>query len=289
MDWVLQGQAAGFGHVHDLGMEQHRFTGAIERAAHALRKDERSATQTVPVVSCPKAPLAAWKIISNVALWGRWRGTTAVITTSGDDSYARDVLQSCESQLRKRGEQPISWSSEKTGEAEQNRVLDKARKLLNGEAANYNTDPLAVAAVERSRRYALLRGMNGVTDELLVRNVEAIVHEQRAYQPSNRPKTVLTIHGAKNREFDNVFVLWGYKIPSPSAAQRRLLYNAVTRAKKNCMILVLDPDGHLKTDPVLQLLGPPESAIPKNESRKKAKTSRVTQRLKPAWVKRQTT
>lgn len=48
----------------------------------------------------------------------------------------------------------------------------------------------------------------------------------------------MTVHGAKNREFDNVIVLWPAAIGGSDDQKRRLLYNAVTRAKERCLVLV---------------------------------------------------
>jgi hypothetical protein len=48
----------------------------------------------------------------------------------------------------------------------------------------------------------------------------------------------MTVHGAKNREFDNVVVLWPAAISGSDDQKRRLLYNAVTRAKERCLVLV---------------------------------------------------
>lgn len=48
----------------------------------------------------------------------------------------------------------------------------------------------------------------------------------------------MTVHGAKNREFDNVIVLWPAALAGSDDQKRRLLYNAVTRAKERCIVLV---------------------------------------------------
>ncbi|CAN7723805.1 ATP-binding domain-containing protein [Variovorax sp. LjRoot130] len=48
----------------------------------------------------------------------------------------------------------------------------------------------------------------------------------------------MTVHGAKNREFDDVIVLWPAAIGGSDDQKRRLLYNAVTRAKERCLVLV---------------------------------------------------
>lgn len=59
---------------------------------------------------------------------------------------------------------------------------------------------------------------------------------------------VLSIHGAKNRQFENVVVLWGPGVPGSDEYQRRLIYNAITRAQRQCSVFV-------RTKP--QLAAPP--------------------------------
>jgi superfamily I DNA/RNA helicase len=47
-----------------------------------------------------------------------------------------------------------------------------------------------------------------------------------------------TVHGAKNREFDNVIILWPYQVSGNNIYKRKLLYNAITRAKSSAIIIV---------------------------------------------------
>jgi hypothetical protein len=51
----------------------------------------------------------------------------------------------------------------------------------------------------------------------------------------------MTIHQAKNREFDSVIVLWPYNVAGSTERQRRLLYNAVTRARRQALVVVQNP------------------------------------------------
>ena len=53
----------------------------------------------------------------------------------------------------------------------------------------------------------------------------------------------MTIHQAKNREFDSVIVVWPLEIPAGADRRRRLLYNAVTRARRQAIVIVQDPKG----------------------------------------------
>lgn len=50
--------------------------------------------------------------------------------------------------------------------------------------------------------------------------------------------TAMTVQQAKNREFDGVVVIWPYQVGGDAEHKRRLLYNAVTRAKRWCNIIV---------------------------------------------------
>lgn len=58
------------------------------------------------------------------------------------------------------------------------------------------------------------------------------------FKKSAKIKAV-SIHGAKNREFDRVIVLWPQSATGSDEHKRRLLYNAMTRAKSHCTIIVL--------------------------------------------------
>ncbi|WP_454274236.1 ATP-binding domain-containing protein [Roseovarius sp. MBR-154] len=58
----------------------------------------------------------------------------------------------------------------------------------------------------------------------------------------------MSIHGAKNREFDRVIVLWPQSATGSGEHKRRLLYNAMTRAKNHCTIIALG-EGRLNSAP----------------------------------------
>ena len=48
----------------------------------------------------------------------------------------------------------------------------------------------------------------------------------------------MSIHAAKNRQFRNVVVLWGPGVRGSDDLQRRLLYNAISRAEEQCTVFV---------------------------------------------------
>lgn len=55
---------------------------------------------------------------------------------------------------------------------------------------------------------------------------------------SDSGRRAITVHQAKNREFDIVIVIWPYTVAQDNEGKRRLLYNAVTRAKLQCLVIV---------------------------------------------------
>jgi len=71
------------------------------------------------------------------------------------------------------------------------------------------------------------------------------LHRARTHR-SEFGRRALTVHQAKNREFDGVIVIWPYTVGSDAEGKRRLLYNAVTRAKKWCYVIVQGEDNVTK-------------------------------------------
>lgn len=66
-----------------------------------------------------------------------------------------------------------------------------------------------------------------------------VVHQGRVYSNGEERRLVaLTIHQAKNREFDRVIVLWPYEVSGNDERKRRLAYNAITRAKQEVFVVV---------------------------------------------------
>jgi hypothetical protein len=97
----------------------------------------------------------------------------------------------------------------------------------------------ATLTLQTVRRLYEARGTREFTSQFLISTLDR--HLARAGQfsrRSNARRRALTIHQAKNREFDHVVVLWPYSIPPDADDRRRLLYNAITRARQSCLVLI---------------------------------------------------
>lgn len=282
VEWVRTLQGDGAVEFTELPTCHRTSEHGILEAARCLRDNTQSSGTTVPVVCCPKEGPAAWKIIEQLVFnRSHWTGTTALICPS-HDPFIRKVLDSCNTQLQKRNCSPIRWDVEYTTEDEQKRIrtsLGLTDKQENPDSRwsvpKTSLDPIGAHVVARSHRFARLRGIDPIPRALVEQHVDTVVHEKRAYRVHYPLRTVTTVHGAKNREFDNVFVLWTFKVPPDRVQQRRLLYNAITRARKNCLLLVLGGLSRAKNDPVLSLLGPAQEAFP-SKAESKGRPSKKT-------------
>ena len=73
--------------------------------------------------------------------------------------------------------------------------------------------------------------------------IEVVVARQVSLQRqhgggASHQLTAMTVQQAKNREFEGVVVIWPYQVGGDAEHKRRLLYNAITRAKRWCNVIV---------------------------------------------------
>ena len=93
--------------------------------------------------------------------------------------------------------------------------------------------------IERQKRVA---GRTTFTAEEIRCEARRIHQRSRAHRRvRGRGVRAMTIHQAKNREFHSVIVLWPYHVAGNIGRQRRLLYNAITRAKCRVLVVVQNP------------------------------------------------
>ncbi len=267
LEWLQSTRDRAFKQCTHLTTCHRTSVQKIIRAARCLRENIRADGETIPVFCCPNHGPAAFKLIEMLVYNARnWQGSTAVICPS-HDPFLRKVLASCDIQLQKKNLQPISWFHECAAREERNE-LHNCLGLANQDSCNNgwtaptgNLAPTAAQVVARTQRFSRLRGIHDIPQDVVARHIDTVVHELRAYSGHSPKRIVTTVHGAKNREFDNVIIIWPYTVPSDAEQKRRLLYNAITRSKQNCMLLVRGNLQRVQNDPVLSLLGPAKDAI----------------------------
>lgn len=269
VEWATNLKAEGSLAYEDLTKCHRTENDGVLRAARALRDNIRASNATVPVYYAPNVGPAAMRMVGRFLAWKADKITTgscALIVLSLDDPLLSKLLSSFDNQLAKKNPtRRVAWSSA-LPESEQRKQLFAELGINNREDV---WEPRTAAAghlantVSRDiRRFAKLRGMASVPQELARQFAQLAVHNARAFGRHSPRFQVLTAHGAKNREFDHVFVFWTFKADKWSSEERRrLLYNAITRAKRDCTVLVLGNEKRVTEDPVLNLLGPAQPAI----------------------------
>ena len=101
------------------------------------------------------------------------------------------------------------------------------------------------------RRQRFVHGREVVGAEEVRAEIQQVVRRRRAFGThGQRRRVALTVHQAKNREFECVVVLWPLQVRADIEQQRRLLYNAITRAKLHAVVIVEDPRRNRLAEPL---------------------------------------
>lgn len=107
------------------------------------------------------------------------------------------------------------------------------------------SDQTVAVALQNWLRKRKRIGYSLYDEKDLYEKVLNIYRNQRIYRRTKEDKQqVLTIHQAKNREFEHVIIPWTFGMASNASDdyKRRLLYNAITRAVKSCTVILMQED-----------------------------------------------
>lgn len=282
VDWAEAQKVVKEIDFEDLTGCQRTGSDLILRAAQAVRGNVKATLPTVPVYLAPNVGPAAFRMVqrflsstSSKEAAESW----AVIVLSLEDPLLEKLIRSFQTQLAKRNPRlKLQWKLPLNERKQVQQLLTE----LGIDSAAMPESPWApdraigtgqaVRVARRVAEFAKLRGIAPIPQELAIDFATLTVHNSRAFSRSRPRFQVLTAHGAKNREFHHVFVFWGFKEGKWSPAlRRRLLYNAITRAKLDCTVLVVGDEKRAKTDPAIGLLGPTIPAIDPGWKKKTAK------------------
>jgi UvrD-like helicase C-terminal domain/AAA domain len=217
-------------------------------AARAVR-DGRALNQNgrrFKVVLTPGRPNLAATYLTNFIAW-RDGGRVAVLTPSRRGGFADKVVDLvCTRSLGKHQNGPyqIEWESGDESEGRYLRQIlavpdqcsiPEALAALDAHAGL----PVVKAATEWIARRKRVLGVDEITADEIHRYIDRTLATRRRYGITTRREFVgMTVQQAKNREFEHVVVIWPYTIPNDNEQKRRLLYNAITRAQRSCLVLV---------------------------------------------------
>ena len=190
-------------------------------------------------------PMAA-AYLANAIAW-RGGGNVAVITPSLRGTFARDVVTRVSRQTcgnHRNGPYAIRWDRPVEDEVAEN----LARFRLSGTA----TVAEAIAAlgglpasgsVRETIGWVLRRARVTGATSFSWAEVSAILARRVSMRRQRMGAdgvhlAAMTVHQAKNREFEGIVVLWPFEVGGNAEHKRRLLYNAITRARRWCTVIV---------------------------------------------------
>ncbi len=177
------------------------------------------------------------------------RGTTAVLVAPGAAQWADELIPDLSQGFRSSRQVVapvrIAWESRPFDEAEavaagvcnQERMAAtelSARLAALADPPHWRSS--AIDAINYARRaHDRLEWSRAEFLDLLGR--KANTHRAFSYSMP-RGVLVMSIHAAKNRQFRNVVILWPPGVRGTAEYQRRLLYNAISRAEQQCTVFV---------------------------------------------------
>lgn len=207
------------------------------------------------IMAAKSVPMAA-AYLANAIAWRRG-GNVAIITPSLSGNFAKDVVaRVCQQACGTKGNGPyaIRWDR-----SEQ----DETAALLEGLHLNEVAlieDVLKVLAtlpqsapIRETNTWVRHQARALGRTEFSRAEIEAIIARKGAvrrqrYGLDNYDLTAMTVQQAKNRDFEGVIILWPFQVGGDTEHKRRLLYNAITRARRWCTI-ILQSDNLLRTPP----------------------------------------
>lgn len=253
--------ARTIGTVKNLPFVHRTSDPGLLEAARALRYGHQLSLEkssSFEIYSVPKAALGgaivSWKIKS----WPHSHSSQIAIispTKRDTSAFVRKVLEwvsSKEAKTKKSqataGPYKVNW------ENSEDEILDELFSSLGfSEDLNCEFDCYKLAeAAGRVKakdvqnwflKQLKLGGIETISHSEARSEIRRIVHQRRAFGfDFPRKLLALTVHQAKNREFDSVIVLWPMRMRDDPEQNRRLLYNAITRAKLRAIVIVEDPN-----------------------------------------------
>ena len=185
--------------------------------------------------------------------WWDIRSDTAIITPTGrsKSKFVREVFERlCDGPFEKNNKSfgPFTPTWEST-EAEELKSLFQQIQLPDEPDSLLSIDDIQLpedSSVGREmmswmEKQMNLGGRSSFSVGELKEQINNIFRRIRGFSYSKISGTrVMTIQQAKNREFQNVIVLWPFEIKGNDERKRRLFYNAITRAKRQVLVIVQD-------------------------------------------------
>lgn len=218
-------------------------------AATALREGQLvSNSDGFSIVGVEGYGLGAWEAACKISKW-RKLGSIAVITpvTAPRSAFVRQLVLRINSkpigQRISIGPFELPWEAGQHDQVE--RVCGEVglpeddNAVVSVDALTVTGDGLARAVEAWFLRQRRVFGRREFRTIEVREAVRYLVQQCRSQVRREGCRlSAMSIHQAKNREFDRVIVLWPYEVSSNEERRRRLAYNAITRARYEAHVIV---------------------------------------------------
>ena len=223
---------------------------ALLDASFALRSGLAPVTgRGFKIAACASAAQAAALLASTIhfARFKTPNCTVAVITPARKGGYAEEVVEMVATKpcgSKKLGPFKLKWEVAESPliEAVEKMEFDGVKtcsEVVHQILAAVNDGPARDALIRWVVRQRDVAGRAGINFSELIGQARRVIAVTRARaNRTDSGKRALTVHQAKNREFDVVIAIWPYTVAQDDEGKRRLLYNAITRARLQCTVIV---------------------------------------------------
>lgn len=231
--------------VEELTQPRRTTIAELLDAAAAIRKGEPPKSgKAFMIALTSKPPLAGAWLNGNLQWYGGGKSVAVITPTLG--TFAQGAVAWAAQNKTKKGSGPYSILWEET------EAKAAANFIGRTTLQDVNDIPSVIALLTAAGDFRAMRDIADWMDTQRRARGKTIFSKhdieqaiEQGFAQRRRARKVdgggwrgMTVHGAKNREFDNVVVLWPAAIGGNDDQKRRLLYNAVTRAKERCLVLV---------------------------------------------------
>jgi superfamily I DNA/RNA helicase len=276
--WALGYEDQGTTTVTRLGRCWRSETSSLLEAADALLHNEPARYSKAPMsfYCAPRYAMAVWKVLPPQF---RENETAALIypVNTSMSNLRKSVQAQCEKRIEQGKRLPwFPWRAQLTDKE----LYEQTNSAFN-EAVKRNTwmNNGKWHKLYRQAQYlSKARGYEKPPEKYLSHVVTGFVQARKFVSAKSKQWEATTVHGAKNREFDHVFVVWDNNLCSRISddRKRRLLYNAITRARASCTIVGIGTCRQLARCPVLSLLGTPQDAFKSHKVRKRGQPRKTS-------------
>jgi hypothetical protein len=249
-------------------------------------REETVSNSAIEVIPRPDkhGGLVAFEIAKRI-VWGKLKkgASHALITPASPNSssWVNGIMRSLGKTLANGKLPPLPFRWEDSEREKRDTALTLVAVLADAKGMcmkadlqqlEKDKDPIVRLATGRALRLMGLRGESMIPADELQQIVSLAAHSIGAFgSQQHLSRLAMTVHGAKNREFDYVFIVWPYQVPGESIKKRKLLYNAITRARLGAFLFVQGDENRVRSDDALRLLE--NGLVASDQSKKMSKRS----------------